>query len=676
MAETLKYLKCRERPSLLLVDDEEEILTALSDLLEDEYRIFATYNPLTALEILREHPEIVTIISDQRMPGLTGERFLAQAREISDARSILLTGYADLEAVVSALNDGHVQAYIHKPWDRATLLSMIAEVTQHGLSQRALCTEQALLKSLMSTLPIRLVFSNEEGRHIRSNMTPSVKKGMEVCELQCEDEAFYHRAALLPFLEEMRKETAKNGHSERLITTEEEDEEGRKKTVIYEITRFALSWPSAKGQNFEKSWQVSLERDVTEKICLDRRLRQAERLESLGTLAGGIAHDFNNLLAAISGPLEILRKIIPEDKEQHHEILDHAQNAVRRGTALTRRLLQVGRARRDDVEEKLIPIEIGSFFTELKSILEQSIYRSPYGDVGKECQRCTVSFKNILENQQVIFSDPQQLEMALLNLCVNARDAMPQGGNISIEAHLLENYYKLNDKNLPPECSPQCALALDICDEGEGMPPEIISRIFDPFFTTKSIERGTGLGLSGVYGFMQRNYGDILVESQIGVGTKMRLIFPLYRQEEEGKPVSIEDNCIETASNKPPIIRKEMLSLKNLSILVMDDEEALRDIIEEFLCEEGMNVRVAGRLEEAISLIEAGFRPDIALLDVQMPEKMGPECLTALKKHFPSLKVLFMSGHVGSSLLNDYAVIAKPFTQMQLRRALSECVSS
>lgn len=659
------YLKCMVRPSLLLVDDEEEILIALTDLLEEHYQIFSANNPLHALDILRAHPEIITIISDQRMPGLTGERFLAQARSISDARSILLTGYADLDAVVSALNDGHVKAYVHKPWDREALLTLVSEVTQHGLAQRDLCKEQVLLKSLMSALPMRFVFSDGQGRHVRSNIEPVLSPNITIDDIQCDDEIFYHRPALQPYLAEMRQETAQKGRSERLITSEEEDEHGHKKTVIYEITRFALAWPP--HALLEKRWQVSLERDVTEKMLTETRLRQGERLESLGTLAGGIAHDFNNLLATISGPLEILRKNLPDDNVQGHEILGHAQNAVKRGVALTRRLLQFGRVRREKGDEKLIPIPLSDFFSELKGILEQAIYCekrerqnfSPY----------SLSFKNIFNSQMIILSDPQQLEMALLNLCVNARDAMPHGGVISIEARILENYHQDNSIKPPLNSLQERALVLDICDEGEGIPPENITRIFDPFFTTKSIERGTGLGLYGVYEFMQRNYGEISVESAIGVGTKMSLIFPLYKGE-----ASKKINPSQLIENQPLQGERgeEALSLRGVSILVMDDEEVLRDIIEEFLLEEGADVRVAARLEDAISFMKEGFKPQLALLDVQMPEKMGPECLETLKELQPTIKVLFMSGHVGSSLLNDYVVIAKPFTQKQLRRALCD----
>lgn len=641
------------RPTILLVDDEEEILVALSDVLEDHYTLLSTTSPVEALDLLVQHPEIVTIISDQRMPGLMGDRFLARASEISDARSILLTGYADLEAVVSALNDGHVQAYIHKPWEAEALRTLVAEVTQHCLSQRALQTEQALLRGLMDALPLRLIFSDSEGHAIRSNVPDEKVENWS-------EELTHYPEALRQDILEMREETRRKGQSERLVPEIIENGTGLVRTRWHELSRLSLAWP--KDVPSDQVWQVCLDRDVTRRVIVESQLRQAERLESLGTLAGGVAHDFNNLLAAISGSLEILDDDIDVNNELAHKILSQAQDAVQRGAALTRRLLQFGRSRQDDLKD--VPIK--QCLGDLRGILEQSL--------RGVSQKCQLVIHSIPEGIPPVLTDPQQLEMALLNLCVNARDAMPHGGKVEIKVRLVEHALK----DVPSSCSSRHAVALDVSDEGEGIPPEIIERIFDPFFTTKEVGKGTGLGLSGVYGFITRCHGDIQVQSKGGHGTTMTLYLPITTASSQGD-VSIGGGG--TAKN--PVISQEsknaatgisgnLLQPGKCRILVIDDEEMIRLVVANFLKAGGLDVQTAGAFEEALELIEKGYKPDLALLDVRMPGHDGPSCARYFKEHFPEMKFLFMSGDVAQFDLDGVPLLSKPFTQERLLRAVQD----
>lgn len=651
------------RPTILLVDDEEEILVALSDVLEDHYTLLATTSPLEALDLLVQHPEIVTIISDQRMPGLMGDRFLARANEISDARSILLTGYADLDAVVSALNDGHVQAYIHKPWEADSLRTLVAEVTQHCLSQRALRTEQALLRGLMDALPLRLIFSDAQGRAIRSNV-----RDQDVGEWDGDwgDEVAHYPPALRQDILEMRAEVRRKGQSERLVPEMIESSAGVAKTRWHELNRLSLAWP--KDVPLDQAWQVCLDRDVTRRVIVESQLRQAERLESLGTLAGGVAHDFNNLLAAISGSLEMLEDDLGEDNEQAHHILTQAQDAVQRGAALTRRLLQFGRSRQDDLKD--VPIK--QCLADLQGILEQSLRGT-----GKKCQ---LTIYPVPEGIPPVLTDPQQLEMALLNLCVNARDAMPDGGKVEIRARLVEHPLK----DVPPDCSTRHAVALDISDEGEGIPPEIIDRIFDPFFTTKEVGKGTGLGLSGVYGFITRCHGDIQVQSRSGEGTTMTLYLPITTAVSV-ETTSIGRGCLEThvsedrksGSWKSGVgdnteVSYEVSSVERFRVLVLDDEEMIRLVVANFLKADGLTVETAGTFEEALALMKGGYQPDLAVLDVRMPGHDGPSCARSFKKIFPAMKFLFMSGDVAQFDLGGASLLSKPFTQERLLRAVQD----
>ncbi|MFT8809778.1 response regulator [Gluconobacter sp.] len=625
------------RPLILLVDDEEEILVALTDLLEDQYEILSTTDPLHALDLLREHRDVATIISDQRMPGLTGDQLLMQARAFSDARSILLTGYADLEAVVSALNQGQVQAYVHKPWDSDALRSLVGEVTQHCLAQRALRTEQALLRGLMEALPIGLVFSDGDGRCIRSNVRDEAESGAEI-------EQAHFPETLWPEIAAMREDVRRSGQEERLVGEVVTEGNGKTSTRWHELTRLALAWPE--GASPAEAWQVSMDRDVTSRVIMESRLRQAEKLQSLGTLAGGIAHDFNNLLAAISGSLELLEDIADLD-EASLALLRNAAASAQRGAVLTRRLLQFGRPR----EARLTAVSLEQLLPGLTDLLRQSLKKRGVPAASAPCALCIEEFP---VNLPPVWSDADQLEMALLNLCVNARDAMADGGAVRISARVVDQ--KRTD--LPAECCPDRAVALEVVDEGAGMPPEVAARIFDPFFTTKDVGRGTGLGLSSVYGFLSRSYGEIAVDSVVGKGTRMTLLLPVARVGQE--------RAVPDEPHRAKVKRR-------LKVLVLDDEASVRMVTAGFLAQDGHEVTAVASLEEALEQVDPASPFELAIIDMRMPDHDGLTCARALLKAVPGLKVLFISGHTDDMPAPENGLLLpKPFTQAGLQRAIAQ----
>ncbi|QDH16388.1 response regulator [Swingsia samuiensis] len=628
------------RPKVLLVDDEEEILVALEDLLEDQYEIISTTDPLQALDLLKYHTDVATIISDQRMPALTGDQLLTRARKISDARSVLLTGYADLDAVVSALNQGQIQAYIHKPWDSETLRSLIAEVTQHSLAQRALRVEQALLRGLIDSLPLRLVFSDSNGRSIRNNCAHD-------CSGASEDELAYFPDVLRDEVTRMRDVVKKNGHVESLVAETVSDEDGKTSQKWHELTRFSLAWPQ--DEVLEKRWHVTMDRDVTSRVLMENHLRQSDKLQSLGTLAGGIAHDFNNLLAAISGSLELLEDIAELD-ETAQALVKNAMDSAQRGATLTRRLLQFGRPK----ESQLGPVSLQKLLSELEALLLQSLKSS---QKDKSAVECHLKLSSVDDNIPQVWSDADQLEMALLNLCINARDAMKKGGDLSISVRLV----KQGQTDLPPECCTEYAVAIDVEDQGEGMPPDVISRVFDPFFTTKEVGKGTGLGLSSVYGFLKRSFGDIFVESTPGAGTRMTVVL-----------AAIRDEVVRLSPPRAQSGPEKELANRNLNILIIDDDPSVRLVTQGFLQQEGHNVVAVGSLSDILKQedqLKNGF--DLAVLDIMMPDYDGPTCAAILKERMPSLKILFISGHTKIEIEDkNIPLLSKPFTKEQLSGAI------
>lgn len=498
-----KMITAGARPRVLLVDDEEEILIALGDILEDTCDLLTTVSPKEGLAFLEQYQDVSVIISDQYMPEMTGDQFLEAAHKISDARAILLTGYADLDSVVAALNHGGIVAYLPKPCKVEHVLSLVYEAHKHWAAQRALRVEQVLLRGLMDSLPFGLVFSDEQGNCIRSNR-----------DITSANETEHYAPALRPVINKMRQQVQKTGEAEECVEVAPSEDENARLTW-HQIVRFALRWPEEAG--LEGSWQVCADRDVTQRVMMEKRLNNAERLEALGRLAGGVAHDFNNLLAVLTSCLDMLGELNQDgEKAQASRVrwLEQAFSAVNRGEGLIKRLLQFGRAGQSD---KASIINIVSFLEERVQLFRQSFYGAD------PAIRFNLSVPE--EGLPGVLTNPQQLEMALLNLCVNARDAMPDGGTVTMSAKKI----KRSLEGISGECDKNCALALSVSDDGEGMSEEIQSHIFEPFFTTKSDGKGTGLGLAGVYSFAVAQHGDVKVESTLGEGTTLTVVLPFVK---------------------------------------------------------------------------------------------------------------------------------------------------
>ncbi|WP_233581909.1 MULTISPECIES: response regulator [unclassified Asaia] len=622
------------RSRILLVDDEAEILVALTDLLEDEFDILSSTDPLEALSFLKKSPDIAVIVSDQRMPNMTGDVLLSKAREFSDARGILLTGYADLAAVVAALNQGRIQFYAHKPWESDSLRAMVREVAAHHRLERALMVERVLLHGALESVPMDVVFTEADGTVLRHNMEveahPNAKGDIE--------EDSLHGDALREEIAAMREETKQSGSATRLVS--ELTEEGLR---WHEIIRQTLPWPrNASGVPFPmpQRWQMSYDRDVTDRLAMEERLRQDDKMHALGTLAGGIAHDFNNLLTAMLGSLELLQDMTPASNPTVTKLFENALESARRGTVLTRRLLEFGRPK----PMALRPVDMVEMIWSMHDLIVQSLSRA--SDLRGETGRCDLDLSAVPRDLVVppVLSDSGQLEMALLNLCINARDAMQEGGVISISL----------TRDVTPDGGDHIMLSVE--DQGCGMPPEVVRRIFEPFFTTKGLGSGTGLGLSTIYGFLQRSGGDIRVDSMPGKGTRMTMILPI---------------CQEDAPEEAHDLRSEPIVSGKLRILLADDEPGVRLVTDQFLSQDGHEVVSVGDGAEVIAHLEAGEVFDLVVLDLLMPGMGGRECGLILAAKYPELPVLYVSGYADPQNLPANAfVLGKPFTPQELRDAI------
>ncbi|GLW31969.1 histidine kinase [Actinoplanes regularis] len=383
-------------------------------------------------------------------------------------------------------------------------------------------------------------------------------------------------------------------------------------------------------------------REETDRQRLEARMQQAQRLESLGQLAGGIAHDFNNLLAVIVN----YAAFIIEDAAGSPAAADAEQiaRAAQRGSDLTHQLLAF--ARREVIRPR--PLDLNAVVTEVQKMLERSL-----GEHIKLTVRTTAPLPAVM-------ADPGQLEQVLVNLAVNARDAMPTGGRLTIDTAEVQ----VDEEHSAARAGlkPGSYLRLRVSDTGTGMPKEVIDKAFEPFFTTKPSGQGTGLGLATVYGIITQAGGTVQIYSEPGMGTTFIILLPVT--DVQAQETNGEDSA-------------DLMPGDGVTVLVAEDEDALREVTSRILKRGGYTVLAANGGEEALRL--AAENPiDVLLTDVIMPGMLGKDLADAIVTRYPRTKVLFMSGYAQPVLTDhgtlsaDVHLLEKPFTGAELMRALHD----
>jgi PAS domain S-box-containing protein len=374
-------------------------------------------------------------------------------------------------------------------------------------------------------------------------------------------------------------------------------------------------------------------RDVTDKRKLEEQLRQSQKMEAIGLLAGGVAHDFNNMLSIILGATELAQRAAPPGSAVVG-YLDEISSASLRAVELTRKLLMLSRRQVLRVES----LELRKVVTEFGRLLSRVL--------GED-----IELKVTLPPDPVcVRADAGQLNQILLNLGTNARQAMPKGGRLTLEVRetVVDAAFVADH----PWAHPGSFGEIRVEDSGQGMSEETLAHIFEPFFTTK--EEGTGLGLPMVYGIVRQHGGCLAIESQVGVGTTVRLLLPLAHDVPEGRPAS--------RSAEAPRRGHE-------TVLVAEDEGPLRSLLASTLAAHGYEVLVAGDGEEALRLFEArGGRVDLAILDAVMPRLSGADTYARMRAIHPGLRAVFITGHAPDHVriaelvaANGYPVLDKPF---------------
>ena len=390
-----------------------------------------------------------------------------------------------------------------------------------------------------------------------------------------------------------------------------------------------------------------ISRDITERKHLEAQIRQFQKMEALGQLTGGVAHDFNNILAVILSNADFLGELLPPE-DSRRELVTAICDASLRAATLTERLLAFSRKQSLHPERTNLAVVLDEISAVLRRTLDEMI------EIRTECADRTLE----------IVIDRGQLENALINMAVNARDAMPGGGVLTMQAALVAvagGGFRDN-----PTVPAGRYAVLSVADTGCGMAPKVASRVFEPFFTTKPQGQGTGLGLSMVYGFVKQSGGHIALTSREQEGTVFELLFP----------AAAEEQAAIAASGLPRWRDSAVPLLPHLSVLLVEDEPAVRAAVKKMLRSFGAEVSEAPDGPTAVAKLRLLGKCDLIVTDVVMPRGLsGPDVATEAARRFPQIKVLFISGHAGkrltdSDLAPGRAFLRKPFKRVELHAAM------
>lgn len=519
-------------------------------------------------------------------------------------------------------------------------LRILLTEKQQQRSDAALGERNALLKSVFEGTGDAIFVKDAEGRYLIVNKQIANFYGKPI-------EEIIGKTAFELTDPETAKDLTRNDHA--IL------ESGSSFTVGFQMpsqggTRhFLMTRSPYRDKSGKVIGVIGISRDITQYRGIEERLRQSQKMEAIGTLAGGVAHDFNNILMVISGYSSVLSEALSANPKLLAHV-EQIRKAGERAASLTRQLLAF--SRKQTIQPALL--KLSDVVTGMEKLLDRLI--------GENIKVST----NLAADLGTVLADAGQMEQVILNLAVNSRDAMPDGGKLTIQAR---------NTRLPQgatqgktEMKPGDYVELTVIDTGAGMPPEVQAHIFEPFFTTKPAGKGTGLGLSTVYGIVQQAGGYVTFESTPGAGTTFRVFLP--RIFGKGKSAATEDEAARQVRGQE-------------TVLLVEDDASVCELVRTVLTSQGYTVLAARRPQEAENICrEHGQRVDILLTDVIMPEMSGPELAKKLSETNPHIRVLYMSGYIDDSLLRQEiqeqgtAYLQKPFSPPNLAKKVREVLDS
>jgi PAS domain S-box-containing protein len=396
---------------------------------------------------------------------------------------------------------------------------------------------------------------------------------------------------------------------------------------------------------------AKITRDMTERRAMQEQLNQSQKMEAIGQLTGGVAHDFNNLLTVILGNLDTLSQQVPAEHTRWLRAIEQALRASERAASLTQQLLAF--ARRQPLKPRAE--DINQLLSRWIELIRRML---------PEC----VSIRRVEDPEAGSAEvDRNQLESALLNLAVNARDAMPNGGTLTIET--ARTQVLAHDVHVPFDLKPGEYVLICISDTGTGMTQEILERAFEPFFTTKPLGQGTGLGLSQVFGFVKQSGGNVKMYSRPGQGTTVKVYLP-----------RMSESVVAPDGRRAEIIADT--GKQSASILVVEDNDDVRAFSVDALRDQGFNVLEAADASEALRILEGATSIDLLFTDIGLPGVNGRELVAMVQRKRPKMRMLFTSGYAqmpsptSSRWVSDIPLLSKPFTRMQLYEKVMQVLRS
>jgi len=587
------------------------------------------------------------IITDYNLQGYDGMSALRRAQEQQpDAPVILISGSLGEEEAVKCLHTGATDYLLKDHLERlapAVRRAIDEAEVLRGRKQagQALLQSERDFRALFAANPLPMwIYSLKTLRFLEVNDAAVQNYGytrdeflvMMIQDIRPLDDA----ERLLTNIGERRQTSERAGSCRHRVKS------GR--LIDVEITSHEMAFT---GQ----SAALVVAQDITERRTLEEQFQQAQKMEAVGRLAGGVAHDFNNLLTVILGLCELLLADRNPDDPRQADIAE-IQEAGTRAAGLTRQLLAF--SRKQIIEPTLLDMNV--IVADLRAMLARLI--------GEDV-------KVVLDlgaDLALVEADRGQVEQIVMNLAVNARDAMPKGGTLTIETanvELDEHYAKTH-----LDVKPGLYVRLTVTDTGTGMTPQVQARLFEPFFTTKEPGKGTGLGMATVFGIVTRSGGSVGVYSEVGKGTQFKVYFPRADAAEAAERV------VDTLS---PVARPRAGAQ---TVLVVEDEDGLRELARRLLQRLGYTVLIAADASEASRLFEENPTIDVLLTDVVMPGASGPELTSQLIEQRPALKVIYMSGYTEDAIVHHgvlkagIAFLHKPFTSETLGRKIRDVLDT
>jgi signal transduction histidine kinase/DNA-binding response OmpR family regulator len=652
---------------VLVADDNADLRDYVRRLLEDAgYAVAAVADGAAALEAARDRrPDL--LLTDVMMPGMDGFQLLQAVRDdpgLSDLPVVMLSARAGEDAQVEGLEAG-ADDYLTKPFSARELLARVSANLDMArtrrraaealrLSEAKLQVEREFLASVLAKAPVGISIVDRDGR-----VTTINERGAELIGHRPPGEgpgAFAGYGAIHPDghpyapMEYPSRRAARGERidGERLIYLR--GGAGGRERIVLEVDAVPIRGPDGEPagavtvfddagarERTEEALRARVDRAIAEREAAREELHQLQKLEMIGQLTGGVAHDFNNLLTPIVGALDILARRYAVD-ERARRIVSGAQQSAERARVLVNRLLTFGR--RQHLEPR--PVNLGELVTGMSDLIARSV-----------SAQITVHYA-VAPDLPAVVADPNQLELAILNLCVNSRDAMPDGGDLTISVATC-------DGRDIPQLQAETYVRVSVADSGVGMDRQTLQRAVEPFFSTKEIGRGTGLGLSMVHGLAAQSGGMFDLQSQPGRGAMASIYLP--------------------AVDVPVAPRAEghgeaIVPAEPLRILLVDDEELVRGATVEMLESGGHEVDEAASAAAALQFLRQRRDYDALIVDYMMPGLNGVALVSEAHAIKPDLPALLITGYAGlnPSLDDGLRRLEKPFRQAELEAALSEVV--